>query len=145
MKPSIVIPCFNEIDTIKAILATVRAALYPDKEVNVGDNYFTDGARQKMKDALQPQGVIDNLPFHYVDQGKGAALSTGVKAATGDIVIIQDADLEYDPSEYGRLVASIAAGRADVAYGSRFVSGDAQRVLYFRHRAATVSSPCSPL
>ncbi len=131
MKLSIIIPCFNEIQTIETLLDTVRNAPYPDKEIIVVDDGSTDGTREKLSELKNP---IDRLILQPANRGKGAAIRTGIQAATGDIVLIQDADLEYDPREYPRLLQPILDGRADVVYGSRFLGGEAHRVLYFWHR-----------
>ncbi|HEX3063628.1 MAG TPA: glycosyltransferase family 2 protein [Usitatibacter sp.] len=132
MKLSVVIPCFNEVTTIERIIAAVRASPHPDKEIIVVDDGSSDGTREKISGELRP--LIDQLVMHEKNQGKGAALRSGIRAATGDIVIIQDADLEYDPNEYPSLIAPIAEDRADVVYGSRFMGAAPHRVLYFWHR-----------
>ena len=132
MKLSVVIPCFNEIATIERLIDAVRAAPWPDKEIIVVDDASTDGTREKLCGALASR--IDRLELHAVNQGKGAALRSGIKLATGDLVIIQDADLEYDPVQYPRLLAPIAEDRADVVFGSRFMGAEPHRVLYFWHR-----------
>jgi glycosyltransferase involved in cell wall biosynthesis len=131
---SVVIPCYNEAATVEAILDAVRASEIQDKEIVVVDDASTDGTREKLRSLEGEPGL--RLIFHERNQGKGAALRTGFRAATGDVVIVQDADLEYDPREYPKLLAPIRAGKADVVYGSRFVGGESHRVLYFWHYAA---------
>ena len=134
MRLSVIIPCYNELATIDKIIDAVRAAPYPDKEIIVVDDCSRDGTREKLKTLIEPSGRVQKVLYHDVNQGKGAALRSGIQAAEGDIVIIQDADLEYDPTEYPRLVDPILNGKADVVFGSRFVGNDAHRVLYFWHR-----------
>jgi glycosyltransferase involved in cell wall biosynthesis len=128
MKLSVVIPVYNEIQTIKEILDRVQS-VPQDKEIIVVDDRSTDGTREWL---TQISNNNITVLFHPVNTGKGAALRTGFEHCTGDIVIIQDADLEYDPGEYGRLIGPIVDGRADVVYGSRFMGGP-QRVLFFWH------------
>ena len=132
MKLSVIIPCFNEVHTIERIIDAVRASPWPDKEIIVVDDASTDGTRDKLAGPLASR--IDRLELHAVNQGKGAALRSGIRLATGDLVIIQDADLEYDPVQYPRLLAPIVEGRADVVFGSRFMGAEPHRVLYFWHR-----------
>ena len=132
MKLSIIIPCYNEVDTIAAILDAVRASPYPDKEIIVVDDFSRDGTRELLAGELR--GRIDQLVLHEKNQGKGAALRSGIALATGSFVIIQDADLEYDPVQYPRLLAPIIEDRADVVFGSRFMGAEPHRVLYFWHR-----------
>ena len=131
MKLSVVIPCYNEVATIERLLEAVRAAPWPDKEIIVVDDGSTDGTRERLTGELR--GRVDQLLLHEVNRGKGAALRTGIRAATGDVVVVQDADLEYDPNEYPKLLAPIVEDRADVVFGSRFLGGAPHRVLYFWH------------
>ena len=132
MKLSILIPCFNECNTIDKILSRVEACAYQPKEIIIVDDCSTDGTRDILSKRL-PR-ASEKIIFHDKNQGKGAALRTGLAAATGDIIIVQDADLEYDPNEIPRIIEPILSGRADVVYGSRFAGGEPHRVLYFWHR-----------
>jgi glycosyltransferase involved in cell wall biosynthesis len=131
MKLSIVIPCYNEVHTIRAIVDAVRVAPVADKEIIVVDDCSTDGTREILRNEIAP--LVHRIVYHERNQGKGAALRTGFGAATGDAVIVQDADLEYDPQEYPRLLKPIEDGKADVVFGSRFMGGQAHRVVYFWH------------
>lgn len=132
MKLSVIIPCYNECKTIRAIVDAVRAAPYPDKEIIIVDDCSQDGTRDILK--IEIASLVDQILYHDVNQGKGAALRTGIKAARGEVVIIQDADLEYDPEEYPNLIEPILHNKADVVFGSRFMGGRPHRVLYFWHR-----------
>jgi glycosyltransferase involved in cell wall biosynthesis len=131
MKLSVVIPCYNEAKTIRAIIERVRAAPVAEKEIIIVDDCSRDGTRDLLRTQLMP--LVDKVIFHEINQGKGAALRTGFAAATGDVVVVQDADLEYDPNEYPKLLEPILAGRADVVFGSRFQGGQPHRVVYFWH------------
>ena len=131
MKLSIVIPCYNEARTIRTIVDRVRAAPVPEKEIIIVDDCSRDGTRDLLRTEIAP--LVDQVIYHANNQGKGAALRTGFAAVTGDVVIVQDADLEYHPNEYPKLLQPILDGRADVVFGSRFSGGDAHRVVYFWH------------
>jgi glycosyltransferase involved in cell wall biosynthesis len=131
MRLSVVIPCFNEVGTLGKIIESVKKSGFEDLEIIVVDDYSTDGSRELLAGDLA--GELDQVIFHDRNMGKGAALRTGFKAATGDLVVVQDADLEYDPSELPRLARLIIEGKADVVFGSRFAGGESHRVLYYWH------------
>ncbi len=128
---SVVIPVFNEIETIRQIIDKVQAQELVH-EIIVVDDYSTDGTRELLS-SLKTENL--KIIFHDRNRGKGAALRTGFQEVTGDVVIIQDADLEYDPAEYKTLLRPIQEGKADVVYGSRFAGGEMHRVLFFWHMA----------
>jgi len=132
VKLSIVIPCYNERSTIEAVIDAVRAAPGGEKEIIVVDDCSRDGSGELLEGPLRAK--VDRVLRHPVNRGKGAALRTGIAGATGDIVIIQDADLEYDPQQYPVLIEPILQDKADVVYGSRFLGAGPHRVLYFWHR-----------
>tara|TARA_B110000305_G_C19346610_1_gene592045 strand:+ start:202 stop:918 length:717 start_codon:yes stop_codon:yes gene_type:complete len=131
MKLSVVIPCYNERKTLKTLIDAVKASPVDDMEIIVIDDFSTDGTRDYLRDELE--ATVDKVIYHPKNLGKGAALRTGFKNITGDIVVIQDADLEYDPQEYIKLLEPIKRGNADVVFGSRFMGGQAHRVVYFWH------------
>jgi glycosyltransferase involved in cell wall biosynthesis len=131
-KLSIVIPVFNERETLLMLIKQVQAVnISLEKEIILVDDCSTDGTRELLKSELPDRNLVK--VYHQVNLGKGAALRSGFGVATGDIVLIQDADLEYDPNEYPKLLAPILDGRADVVYGSRFVGSGAHRVHFFWH------------
>ncbi len=131
LRLSVVMPVYNEVETVSESTRRVRSVPLPIELICVDDG-STDGTRDVLA-ALEAQGVIHTLLLHPHNRGKGAAVRTGIAAATGDVVVIQDADLEYDPFELPRLLEPIADGRADAVFGSRFLGGP-HRVLYFWHR-----------
>ena len=128
MKLSIIIPCYNEINTILQIIDAVKSCPVDDKEIIIVDDFSSDGTRELLNNI---SGI--KTYFHNKNQGKGAALRSGFKLATGDICIVQDADLEYDPQELPIVIDPILKGKADVVFGSRFLSGRPHRVVYFWH------------
>jgi glycosyltransferase involved in cell wall biosynthesis len=130
VRVSVVIPCYNEVATVEHLLRSVRCVAL-DLEVIVVDDGSTDGTRDVLS-RLQEEALIDELILHEQNAGKGAALQSGFARVTGDVVVIQDADLEYDPSEFPVLLEPILAGKADAVFGSRFLGGP-HRVLLFWH------------
>jgi glycosyltransferase involved in cell wall biosynthesis len=131
MKISVIIPCYNEKNTIEKVVEAVHAAPVEEKEIVVVDDASTDGTQELLRTKLA--GALDRIIYHPVNRGKGAALRSGFAAATGDIILIQDADLEYDPQEYPMLLDPIISGKADAVYGSRFMGGQPHRVVFFWH------------
>ncbi|MCX7001305.1 MAG: glycosyltransferase family 2 protein, partial [Candidatus Sumerlaeota bacterium] len=118
MKLSLIIPIYNEVDLLETVLERVRAAIPFEHEIILVDDYSTDGTREiLMREERKPDAVV---VYHERNRGKGAAIRTGLAYATGEIVIVQDADLEYDPQDIPRVIAPIVEGRTNVAYGSRF-------------------------
>jgi glycosyltransferase involved in cell wall biosynthesis len=130
MRLTVVIPVYNEVHTLLSLIDRVQEVAL-DKDIVLVDDCSSDGTRDLLQKTTFPANV--RVLYHERNQGKGAALRTGFAAATGDVVIIQDADLEYDPQEYPKLLRPIADGRADVVFGSRFAGGESHRVLYFWH------------
>jgi glycosyltransferase involved in cell wall biosynthesis len=131
MKISIIIPCYNELKTIKKIINRILEDKLYDKEVIVIDDYSTDGTRDILKNDLK--NFISFLILNEKNYGKGYSVKKGIESANGDIILIQDADLEYDPSDYPKLIEPIKNNFADVVYGSRFIGTDEKRVLNYWH------------
>ena len=133
MKVSIVIPCYNEKNTIEKIVEAVRSAPIENKEIIIVDDCSGDGTGAVLKEKISQ--MVDRIIYHPVNRGKGAALRTGFAAATGDIILVQDADLEYSPEDYPVLLGPLMSGKADAVFGSRFMGGRPHRVLFFWHMA----------
>jgi len=131
MKISIIIPCFNEEKTISLVINKILSNYPGEKEIIVIDDYSNDKTREILKSDLENK--IDKLIFNEKNYGKGFSIRKGINIAEGDVILIQDADLEYDPSDYNNLLKPIEKGVADVVYGSRFLGGEEKRVLYFWH------------
>jgi len=130
MKVSVVVPIYNEVGTLGELVKRLQR-LPGNLEILLVDDGSTDGSREQIKEFSSADNI--QVFFHDVNRGKGASLRTGFSAATGDVIVVQDADLEYDPQELDKLLAPIELGQADVVYGSRFVGGESHRVLYFWH------------
>jgi glycosyltransferase involved in cell wall biosynthesis len=131
MKLSVVIPCYNEKNHLFGLISRVKDSPVADKEVILVDDGSNDGTTELIRNGLEKE--VDKVLYHPVNMGKGAAIRSGLSAVTGDIVLIQDADLEYDPAEYPKLVAPILEGKADVVFGSRFMGEGPHRVHMFWH------------
>ncbi len=124
-------PCYNEVGTIERIVEAVLDSPLENKEIIIIDDGSTDGTKELLKSRIEP--LVTKVIYHEFNRGKGAAIRSGIAEASGDVVIVQDADLEYDPKEYERILEPIWHDKADVVYGSRFVGGELHRVLYFWH------------
>jgi glycosyltransferase involved in cell wall biosynthesis len=131
MKVSIVIPCYNEKNTIEKIVEAVRTAPIKRREIIVVDDCSQDGTQAVLKERLS--SIVDQIIYHPVNRGKGAALRTGFAVATGDIILVQDADLEYSPDDYQVLLEPLISDKADAVLGSRFMGGRPHRVFFFWH------------
>ena len=131
MKLSIIIPTYNEVKTLEEILKRIKNQIHLDKEIILIDDYSTDGSRELIENKLKLQ--VDKILLNEKNFGKGYSVRQGIKAAEGDIILIQDADLEYSPSDYDKLINPILNNNADVVYGSRFIGSDEKRVLFFWH------------
>ena len=131
MKLSVVIPCYNEKDLLPQLISLVKSTSVSDKEIILVDDGSNDGTAELIKKNIEKE--VARVIYHPVNMGKGAAIRSGLSAVTGDIVLIQDADLEYDPAEYPKLIAPIVEGKADVVFGSRFMGEGPHRVHMFWH------------
>lgn len=131
MKVSIIIPCYNEKNTIEKIVEAVRSAPTENKEIIVVDDCSRDGTQSVLEERISR--MVDRIIYHPINRGKGAALRSGFAVATGDIILVQDADLEYNPEEYPVLLEPLISGKADAVFGSRFMGGRPHRVLFFWH------------
>jgi glycosyltransferase involved in cell wall biosynthesis len=131
MKLSIIIPCYNEKEHLPKLISLVKESPVGDKEIILVDDGSNDGTTGLIRSNIE--SVVDKVVYHPVNMGKGASIQSALKYVTGDMVIIQDADLEYDPNEYPKLMAPIIDGKADVVYGSRFLGGGPHRVHLFWH------------
>ena len=128
---SVIIPCYNEINTIEEVIDKVKSTTIKSKQIIIIDDFSTDGTREFLN-SLKDESI--KVVLQNRNQGKGAAIAKGINFASGDISIIQDADLEYDPNEYEKLIKPILLNKADVVFGSRFKGAEPHRVVYFWHR-----------
>lgn len=132
MKLSIIMPCYNELNTIEAIVEAVRRCPYENKEIVIVDDCSMDGTRKVLEDRIE--SIVDKVIYFDRNRGKGAAVRAGFAASSGDILIVQDADLEYDPQDIPAIIKPILDGKADVVYGSRFLNAGPHQVLAYWHR-----------
>lgn len=135
LKLSVVVPCYNEKDTIEGVIEAIRGCGIKNLEIIIVEDCSTDGTRELLKEKVE--ATVEKVLYHKVNSGKGAALRHGFQAATGDLVVIQDADMEYDPKDYLKLVEPFVNGRADadVVYGSRYARGERYMIKRFYHSA----------
>ena len=131
LKISVIIPCYNEVNTVQKIIEKVLSLKLYTKEIILIDDFSNDGTREILKTLVNPK--ISLLILNEKNFGKGYCIKKGIEAATGEIILIQDADLEYDPEDYPKLLNPITSGNADVVFGSRFIGSNEKRVLYFWH------------
>ena len=131
---SIIIPCFNEKNTIEILIDKINKIKEVDKEIIIIDDCSTDGSREVLKEKVLNK--VQKIIYNETNYGKGYSVKKGIEVCSGEIVIIQDADLEYDPKEYSKLIKPILNGHADVVYGSRFVGSEEKRILFFWHAVA---------
>jgi glycosyltransferase involved in cell wall biosynthesis len=131
MKVSVIIPCYNEKELLARLISLVKESPVDDKEIILVDDGSNDGTRKMIKATLEKE--VDKVVYHERNMGKGVAIKSGLQNVSGDIVIIQDADLEYDPMEYPKLIGPIMEGKADVVFGSRFIGEGPHRVHLFWH------------
>jgi len=131
---SILIPCYNEKDTIEKIIEKINKLEQLKKEIIVIDDFSNDGTRKILKDKLENK--VSKIIYNEKNSGKGFCIKKGIQVSSGDIILIQDADLEYDPKEYDKLIKPIIDGNADVVYGSRFIGSEEKRILFFWHTIA---------
>jgi glycosyltransferase involved in cell wall biosynthesis len=132
MNLSVIIPCYNEVGSIEQVVRSVIDVIGDDGEIIIVDDFSTDGTRELLRKNID--GLLANVVYQDKNLGKGAALRTGFAVATKDIVIVQDADFEYDPHDYASIIEPITSDQADIVYGSRFIGNRPHRVLYFWHR-----------
>jgi len=131
---SVLIPCFNEKKTIEEIVNRINSLKRLEIEIIIIDDFSNDGTSQILKEKIQSK--VSKIIFNKINKGKGYCIKKGIEVAKGDIILIQDADLEYNPQEYYKLTKPITDGHADVVYGSRFIGGDERRILFFWHTVA---------
>ena len=131
---SVLIPCYNEKNSIEEIVSRINNLTDLEIEIIIIDDYSNDGSREILKDKIKDK--VSKIIFNEANFGKGYSLKKGIEAANGEIILIQDADLEYNPKEYYKLTKPIMDGNAEVVYGSRFIGGDERRILFFWHTVA---------